>query len=262
MTGGVRSGFSLAILSLISCTALSRGGSPDVVSQAPSATSSAPSRPAASLTPRPSPTASPTISPVPSATETPGPIILTDDFTEKTGAWLDCHQCRWEDGVLMMGPYSPAASIADMYTRCGPCGSPRFFHMAVDVRHIDGETDRSYGLMMGLTRQAMITFEISPLFLFTLGLRYDMAYQSARILNLNWKQVLSGLVRPGHEVNRIEIKMNPTGPATADWYFRVNGRNAFVLYNQPVEPGGVGLIMDSFAVRAAFDNFEFEEIVP
>jgi hypothetical protein len=116
--------------------------------------------------------------------------------------------------------------------------------------------------MMGLTRQAMLTYEISPLYLFTIGLRYKMAYQSARILNLSWQQVLSGLVRPGHQINRIEIKMSPTGPATADWYFRVNDRNAFVLSNQPVEPGGAGLIMDSFAVRAAFDNFEFEEIVP
>jgi hypothetical protein len=262
MYGEVRTTFGLLLLSLIACTAPLGRRPQGAVPVGPTSTSVPPSPRPPSLIPRPSAAATPTISPIPSATLTPGRITFTDDFSAKTGAWLDCHQCRWEDGKLMMGPYSPAASIADVYTRCGPCGSPRFFRMAVDVRHIDGETDRSYGLMMGLTRQALITFEISPLYLFTIGLRYDLAYQSARILNLNWKQVLSGLVRPGHELNRIEIKMNPTGPATADLYFRVNGRNAFVLYNQPVEPGGVGLIMDSFAVRAAFDNFEFEELVP
>jgi hypothetical protein len=228
---------------------------------------------AASPTPRPTgtkapsltPTSSPT-APPPTATSTatpePGPIVFADDFGEQTDEWLNCRTCEWTNGVLRMGPFPPSATLDRSSTICGPCGDSSYFRLAVDVTHVEGQTDRGYGLGFWWGEEELWAFEISPLFLLTLGVRYEIPNDLFELTNPNPDQLLSGLVRPGYATNRLEIIVQPAGVESADIYYRVNGKNAFVLYNKPRHSGQVGLVVGFHSIQVAFDNFEFEELEP
>ncbi len=213
------------------------------------------------------PTEAPTHTPLPptetpTLTPTPGPIVFQDDFSGQSGDWLDCVDCEWEGGALLMGPYSPTQALGGVYTVCGPCGTPTFFRMAVDATFDDGQTDRGYGLVFQITEDHFLDLEISPLFLTSFGWEYDRQFETWSLSNPNIEQVFSGLVKPGRATNRLEIEVVPSGQSRADVYYKVNGRNAFVLFNRPVEAGQVGLIVGWHSLSVAFDNFEFEEIEP
>jgi hypothetical protein len=212
-------------------------------------------------TPPPTPTSPPSATPRPSATTTPtpGPVVFHDDFSTNNGYWRDCRGCQWEGGALVMGPYAPGLLPQDMATVCVPCGTPLYFRMSVRVTHVEGQTDRGFGMLYASTDQDLSFYEISPLFLITVAVRYDRATRVFTWLNPNAQQVMTGLVRPGKATNLLELIVQPAGVGTADMFFRVNDKTAFVLYNKPVEPGEVGLEVDSHAVQVAFDDFEFEE---
>ncbi len=195
-------------------------------------------------------------------TPTPGPIVFFDDFAEDRGNWLDCANCEWQDGALLMGPYTPSQALAGVYTVCGPCGTLTFFRMAVDATFSEGQTDRGYGLAFQITEDQFLDLEISPLFLTTIGWKYDRQLEEWEVSNPNIEQVFTGLVKAGRATNRLEIVVEPIGSGRADVYYKVNGRNAFVLFNRRVEPGQVGLIVGWHSLSVAFDNFEIEEIEP
>jgi hypothetical protein len=233
-----------------------------IVAQTSSASTPRPSpsrTPAPSATPPVTPTAMPPTA-SPTASPTLGPIVFMDDFAESSENWLNCRGCEWADGRLLMGPYPPGATIERSSTACGPCADSSRFRIAVDVTHVEGQTDRGYGLGFWWDEQGLWSFEISPLFLLTVGFRYDLIADTVEITNPNPEQLLSGLVKPGYATNRLEIRVEPAGADTADVYFRVNDRNAFVLYNRPLRTGRVGLVVGFHSIRVAFDNFEFEQL--
>jgi hypothetical protein len=149
-----------------------------------------------------------------------------------------------------------------MLAVCGPCGSPTFFRMSVEVAHFEGQTDRGYGILYAKTSGGFSLYEISPLFLITLAARYDLRFGTWDLLNPNLDQLLTGLVRPGKASNTLELRVEPVGPGTANYFFRINDKTAFVLYAKPAEAGAIGFGLDSHAVQVAFDNFEFEELEP
>lgn len=223
--------------------------------------------PPPSDTPLPSDTPTPSATPLPptetpTITPTPGPVRFEDDFSNDEGNWLECTGCEWREGSLVMGPYPPGADVQAMRTLCLPCGEHSFLRVAVDVTHVSGQTDRGYGLVFRNTDDELWDFEISPLFLLTVGYRYEYRSRLWELINPNIQQLISGLVRPGKATNHLEVLIEPTGSHTADIYFRVNDRNAFVLFNRAVEPGQVGLVVGFHSVEVAFDNFEFEELEP
>jgi len=187
-------------------------------------------------------------------------VSFQDDFSVDAGRWQECRGCTWDDGVLLMGPYAPAMNPEGMLAVCLPCGTPTYFRLSVDVSHVEGQTDRGYGIIYAKTEDEFSIYEISPLFLLTLAARYDLRLDSWELLNPNVDQLLTGLVRPGKAINRLELRVEPAGPGTANYFFRINDKTAFVLYAKPASPGQVGLGIDSHAVQVGFDNFELEEI--
>ncbi len=216
--------------------------------------------PTETITPTLPPTKTPTITP----TATPsGPLVFSDDFSADNKNWKGCVGCRWQDGVLLMGPYEVKGEGTDQShtTICIPCGKKSYYRIAVDATFVDGFTDRLYGLLVGDSKKYITYVGISPLQIAVLARGdYEKGYYD--LLNASTENVFSKLVRPGKLVNRIEIIVSPAGAGSADFTMKINGAVSYVATNLPVEPSEVGLYLDWHSVGAAFDNFEFEEIVP
>ncbi|PKN94595.1 MAG: hypothetical protein CVU44_05790 [Chloroflexi bacterium HGW-Chloroflexi-6] len=216
--------------------------------------------PTATITPTLPPTETPTITPTATLV---GPIVYTDDFSEHNKNWKGCVVCRWQDGALLMGPYKVNGEGTDQSHAavCLPCGKKSYFRIAVDATFADGFTDRLYGLLVGDSKKYITYVGISPLQIAVLA-RGDYEKGYFDLLNASTENVFSKLVRPGKLVNHIEIIVSPAGAGTADFTMKINGTVSYVATNLPVEPSEVGLYLDWHSVGAAFDNFEFEEIIP
>jgi len=216
--------------------------------------------PTETITPTLPPTETPTITP--SATPS-GPLVFSDDFSADNKNWKGCTNCRWQDGVLLMGPYKARGDGYDQADSaiCIACGKKTYFRMAVDVTFVEGFTDRLYGLLIGEGKKYMTYLGISPL-QFAVIARYDYNKEYWDLINASKENVYNKLVKPGKLVNRLEIIMSPSGSGQADLTMKLNGTVSFVAYKIAVEPAEVGLYLDWHSIGVAYDNFEFEEIVP
>lgn len=216
--------------------------------------------PTATITPTLPPTETPTIT----LTPTPeGPLVFNDDFSVDNKNWKGCSNCRVQDGVLLMGPYDARGDGYDQSDSaiCVACGKKTYFRMAVDVTFVEGFTDRLYGLLIGEGKKYQTMVGISPL-QFALIARYDYQKQKWDIINASTENVYNQHVKPGKLVNRIEIVMSPAGAGQADLTMKLNGIVSFVAYKIDAEPAEVGLYLDWHSIGVAYDNFEFEELVP
>jgi hypothetical protein len=216
--------------------------------------------PTATVTPTLPPTETPTI--IPTATLA-GPIVYKDDFSEHNSNWKGCVVCRWQDGALLMGPYkvNGDGSNQSHAAICLPCGKKTYYRIAVDALFADGFADRLFGLLVGDGKKYITYVGISPMQIAVLARGdYEKGYYD--LLNASTENVFSKLVRPGKLVNRIEIIVSPAGAGTADFTMKINGKVSYVASKLPVEPSEVGLYLDWHSIGAAFDNFEFEEIIP
>ena len=162
------------------------------------------------------------------------------------------------NGALHMGPFSADGAMLQHNAICGPCGFVTHYRMAVDVGFVDGQSDRGYGLLISLNEDQLLSMEITP-------------WQTIDAWRLDfndryweWLNGTVGLVRPNQQINNVEVVVEPAsgGGARTDIYIKVNGKTAFVLYNQSAEPGMVGLTMFGHATEIIFDNFEFETDEP
>lgn len=220
---------------------------------------------AASVSPFPSETAAATETPLPpmatfteTATATPGAVVFQDDFSRPSSAWVACEECEWQDGGMVMGPYSVAGAYVQHVAICGPCGLIRNYRMAVDAGYIDGPSERGFGLLVRLTDEFLVTYEVTPWQIAALW-SLDLVEGSWDFVNGSY----TGRIRTGRASNRIEVEVQDgTAPARVNIELRVNGRTIFLAYNQPGEVGAVGLTLYGHATSAVFDNFEFEELEP
>ncbi len=219
-----------------------------------------PIAPTATITPTSPPTETPTITP----TFTPeGPLTFTDDFSTDSKNWKGCVGCKWQDGVLLMGPYkvNGEGSNQSHMTVCIPCGKKTYYRIAVDATFVDGFADRLYGLLIGDGKKYITYLGISPIQVAVMARGdYDKGYYE--LLNASTENVLNKLVRPGKLTNRIEVIVSPSGAGSADITMKINGSVSYVAANLPAEPSEVGLYIDWHSIGVAYDNFEFEEIVP
>lgn len=217
--------------------------------------------PTATITPTLPPTETPTITP----TATPeGPIVFSDDFSDANSKnWKGCTSCKFQDGVLLMGPYAARGSGTDQtdVAYCVACGKKTYYRIAVDVTFVEGFTDRLYGLMVGHGEDYQTVLGISPLQYAVLW-RYDYNKQYGSLINASTENVFNSQVKPGKLTNRLEIIVEPAGAGQADMKMILNGIVSFVAYKIAVEPAEVGLYMDWHSMGVAYDNFEFEELVP
>ena len=190
-------------------------------------------------------------------TATTGPVVFHDDFSRPSVDWKFCEQCEWQDGGLVMGPYPISGAYAQHVAICGPCGLVRNYRMAVEVGYIDGPSERGFGLLVRLTNEFLMTYEITP-------------WQDATLWNFDfdegWQLVnrsVTGRIRTGRATNRIEVGVQDgTSPARVNIELKVNGWTIFLAYNQPADLGEVGLTLYGHGTAAVFDNFEFEELPP
>jgi hypothetical protein len=202
--------------------------------------------------PTATPSSTPTVSP------TPGPFTFVDDFSRRSRDWDTCEECNWQDGVLLMGPYPVSGAYVQHVALCGPCGLVRYYHMGVDVAYGDGPSERGFGLLVSITDEYMMTFEITP---WQTAILWSLDFDGSQ-----WEFVngfYTGRVRAGRASNRIEvITEEGTSTGKVNIQLLVNGRVIFVAYNQPGDPGAVGLTLYGHAMSASFDDFSFEELEP
>lgn len=216
--------------------------------------------PTETITPTLPPTETPTIT----LTPTPeGPLVFNDDFSVDNKNWKGCTSCKFQDGVLLMGPYPARGSGTEQtdVAYCVACGKKTYYRIAVDVTFVEGFTDRLYGLMVGHGKNYQTVLGISPL-QYALLWRYDYKKQSGSLINASTENVFNRQVNPGKLTNRLEIVLEPAGAGQADMKMILNGIVSFVAYKIAVEPAEVGLYMDWHSMGVAYDNFEFEELVP
>ena len=233
---------------------------------APTNTPAPSDTPAPTATPLPTntplPTSTPTDTPppidTPTASPTPGPITFKDDFSSKSGAWSECKECVWEDGVLYMGPYPAKDSVEAYFAYCDDCGTPTYYRMSVDAKYIEGPTDRGYGLLIRQTDEYIYDFEITT-WQVAGGWIYDLDTHMWDALS-GWK--FTGLLKPGRAENHIEVVVQPDQSGQADIFLKINGKTFFVAFGRKAEPGRVGLAVGFHSIGVIFDNFEFEEIWP
>ena len=221
--------------------------------------------PAPSATPTPTPTEIPSATPTPTATPlpsntptstaTPGPFILVDDFAMDRGDWEDCQFCTWENDALTMGPFPPSSE--DVHVNlCTGCGEYTTYHMSVDGTFVDGQVDRFFGIVFGMSETSGYYLGISPWQFYVL-LQYHP--------DGNWWEGIdfqySGIVKPGYGTNTFAVRMQPGAQAgTVDMFVYLNDTLIFTRYNQPPLRTQVGLAMNFHDLTVRYDNFIFEEI--
>lgn len=205
------------------------------------------------LTPAPSETPLP--SKTPSPTATPGPFTLLDDFSTDSGAWEGCRFCTWENDALTMGPFPPSSQEVHI-NYCTGCGEYTTYHMSVDGAFIDGQVDRFFGIVFGMSDTSGYYLGISPWQFYILK-QYHPDDDYWEWLDLQW----SGTVNPSYATNTFEVQVQPGSQAgTVDLFVYLNDTLIFTRYNQPALSVQVGLAIDLHDVTVRYDNFIFEEI--
>ena len=254
MQNNLRLGFALLLSATLACGGLSIGGSDATVTPLPSHTSP----PATNVIPPTNtarPTSPPTATNAPTQTApppTPGPLELEDDFSSDLGIW-DCELCEISNGTMTMGPYPVSGAGLQHVAYCDACGVVTTYSMSVDVTFKEGESDRGYGFMARETESYMLVYEITPW--------QTVGFWKADYEKREWEFIngqFSGTVRPGKQTNRIAIEVAENSSGRVDISLIVNGRTPLVIFNQPAEPGWVGLTLFGHAMGVTFDNFVFE----
>ncbi len=157
-----------------------------------------------------------------------------------------------------MGPWPPSGAFQQHLAICEPCGFTLNYRMAVDVTYGDGPSERGFGLVVRWNEDHLLTAEVTP-WQTTDSWLYDYRLDQWTWIN----GLVTGAVRPGRQTNRVEVRVESAAAfGRSDVTVTVNGRNVLVLFNQPGEPGLVGLTLFGHAVEAIFDDFEFEELPP
>lgn len=198
------------------------------------------------------PTDVPTSTPLPEPTRTPGPLVLQDDFSRDSGFW-ECDECSFENGRLHFGPYPVSGAFIQHFVICSACGMVTTYRMSADVLFGDGPSERGYGFLVRGTEDYILTYEITP-------------WQDLDFWNLDYETdewtwingIFAGAVRPGKQVNRIEIEVSASPSGGVDISLTVNGKTPLVIFNQPSDAGAVGFTLYGHAVDIFFDNFAFE----
>lgn len=198
------------------------------------------------------PTEAPTVVPTPNPTNTPGPLSLTDDFSSDSGYW-DCTECTLEGGRLHFGPFDVSGAYIQHYVICEACGMVTSYRMAADVTFGGGPSERGYGFLVRGREERLLTYEITPW--------QDLDFWKFEFATNRWNWIngiFAGAVRTGNQTNRMEVRVTVAASGGTDFALSVNGRTPLVIFNQPAEPGIVGLTLFGHAVDIWFDNFEFE----
>lgn len=204
---------------------------------------------------QPTNTPIPTETPIPTATVTPGPIVIHDDFSVDIGRWIECGQCRIENGVLKMGPY-PISDKGEGYLAiCADCGVIQDYKMGVDVTFVDGYTDRGFGLLLRENNGDYVDVEVTTWQVYGAWVYKKSLNSWGTILSGDpWK--LSGALYPSYGTNQLEVEVTSSGgSSTVNIY--INGQ----LVNtgtMPAVSGRVGLVVGLHSLGVSFDNFYFE----
>lgn len=214
-------------------------------------------------TPTDAPSETPTITftntpaPSPTATESLHPIQIYEDFSSREVEWLACDVCEWKNDALYMGPYPASGAYQTHVAICKECGEVTYYRMAVVATYIDGPTDRGYGMILRWTDDYVITLEISPWQ--TVGaFKYEFDSDRWEILDGRW----AGAVKAGTSPNRIEVFVTQSQQRRTDISVAINGKNVFIVWNEPKDQSPVGLMLFGHALEVSFDDFEFEEYEP
>ncbi len=206
------------------------------------------------------PTATATLTPtaIPTQTSTPGPPIIRDDFSTNTGRWVDCGQCKIENGVLQMGPYPISNDGGGYIAICKDCGQPQDYKMGVDATFIDGYTDRGFGLLLREKDGTYIDVEITTWQVYGAWFFDNDKNMWGSLLGDGWKE--TGSLYPSLGTNRLEVDVSSSG-GTSTINIKINGQ----LVNSaemPAVTGRVGLVVGLHSLGVIFDNFYFEGDVP
>jgi len=205
-------------------------------------------------TPTPTETTIPTDTPT--ITATPGPFSLYDDFTNGIGAWDNCQFCTWENNSLTMGPFPPSSETVHM-NMCSGCGSHSYYRMSVDGTFVDGQVDRFFGIIFGVTDTSGYYLGISPWQFYIITEFHTDGDWWEEVRAFVW----SGDVNGSYATNNFEVKVQPAFQAgMVDYFVYLNDVLLYSQYNQPALPAQVGLGMDFHDVTVSYDNFEYEEL--
>jgi hypothetical protein len=179
---------------------------------------------------------------------------FTDSFDSDNGYWQGCEECRWQEGQLLLGPWPISGAYYQHNVLCAQCGTPRFYRMAVDVLYEEGPSERGFGLLIKWNDEEMITAEVTPWQTMAVW-RFDYTDDEWTMLQGD----LYGAVKPGRQVNRLEVEVIPSeGSGKATYAIGVNGKKQIILEGQSSASGLVGLTLFGHATAATFDDFEFE----
>jgi len=216
------------------------------------------STPTETSIPTETPTATRTRRPTntPTITRTPGPFSYFDNFSSQSEGWPSCDGCVWQNGTLVMGPYDPSSFFH--VNICMGCGANIYYRVAVDVTFIDGEVDRTFGIIFGENSENAYYLGISPWGAYTVE-RYDFAGSYWTTVN----SAFSGSVVGSYGTNHIEVLVQPsTTSANAEYWIYLNGDLILTIYSRPISESQVGLAMNYHAQVVAFDNWEYVVIEP
>ena len=228
------------------------------ITDTPTVTPTGTSTPTDTPVPSPTLTATNTRRPTntPTVTNTPGPFSFFDNFSSDSGGWLFCESCEWENDTLVVGPFDPSSYFH--VNRCFECGLNTFYRVAVDITFIDGEVDRTFGIVFAESDDSAYYLGISPWGGYTIE-RYDFASASWTTLAGQW----SGSVVGGYGTNHFEVFVQPSANNDlAEYWIYLNGDLLYTLYNRPLVDTLVGIAMAYHAQVAAYDNWEYVVIEP
>lgn len=194
----------------------------------------------------------PTITPIP--TLTPGPRIIQDDFSTDTGRWVDCGQCKIENGAMRMGPYPISNDGGGYIAICNDCGQPGNYKMGVDATFVDGYTDRGFGLVLREQNGSYLDVEITTWQYYGAWIFDNDKKQWGAFFTDGWKP--TGSLNPSAQTNRLETELvSKDGKDTIT--IRINGDVVSTITSDTFS-GRVGLVVGLHSLGVIFDNFYFE----
>ncbi len=189
---------------------------------------------------------------------TPGPAVIQDNFSRDSGYWSNCSHCAIQDGVFYLGPFPSTNSAKGYYSLCQACGVVREYKMAVDVRYIEGPSDRGFGFVLAEADGSFVDFEITTWQVYGSWF-YDKSGGDA---SSAWSDAIdsrglypTGYLKAGRITNHIEVDATANGDQT-NYEFRINGHSVRQI-ELPITGGRVGLMVGLHSLGVAFDNFSF-----
>ena len=211
----------------------------------------------------------------PTETGAPTGASVFEDFATDDGKFETWDGAQVTDGEFYLGQFTDCGDLAadapfGCLSTCLACGVASDYEMTVDVRYVDGISERTYGLVLQFndvngngivdSEDFYVEFQISAFtayYIQTVQVRTHFAGDPVGAAS--WLQlwyVAKDFTNSGYGTNTLDAIASKSG-TSFDLYVNGNYLKTVTIPDTDHSEGRVGVSLSGRRVQVAFDNFNF-----